>query len=193
MSEMDPITLVGVAKRFGKKEVLNGLDLTVPRGSVTALLGRNGAGKSTLLKMLTGLMPRDSGEIRVLGMDPWREQMAVKSAVGYVAESTAFHPRWRVRDAIDRQRRRDAYRYLLALPPVLHRTAKAARYRGSRGEVHQEIRWRLLQQETRQGRRCIQVATLSDIRNTGVPVFAETPVFFCILATQPDARPHAHA
>jgi len=101
MSEMDPITLIEVTKRFGKKRVLTGLDLTIPRGSVTALLGRNGAGKSTLLQMLTGLMPRDGGEIRVLGMDPWREQRAVKAAVGYVAETTAFHPRWRVRDAID--------------------------------------------------------------------------------------------
>jgi len=101
MSESDPITLIEVTKTFGRNQVLRGLDLTVPRGSVTALLGRNGAGKSTLLKMLTGLMPRDGGEIRVMGMDPWREQKAVKAAVGYVAETTAFHPRWRVRDAID--------------------------------------------------------------------------------------------
>jgi len=101
MPDIDPITLVEVSKRFGRKRVLNHLDLTVPRGSVTALLGRNGAGKSTLLKMLTGLMPRDGGAIRVMGMDPWREPKAVKAAVGYVAETTAFHPRWRVRDAID--------------------------------------------------------------------------------------------
>ncbi|MEN8150687.1 MAG: ABC transporter ATP-binding protein [Planctomycetota bacterium] len=101
MSELDPIVLIEVEKRFGRKKVHRGLDLAVPRGSVTALLGRNGAGKSTLLQMLTGLMPRDGGEIRVLGMDPWREPLKVKAAVGYVAEHTAFHPKWRVRDTID--------------------------------------------------------------------------------------------
>ena len=101
MPEIDPITLIDVDKRYGRKHVHRGLDLKVPRGSVTALLGRNGAGKSTLLQMLTGLMPRDGGEIRVLGMDPWREPVRVKASVGYVAETTAFHPKWRVRDAID--------------------------------------------------------------------------------------------
>lgn len=100
MHDGDPIVLREVRKRFGKKRVLRGLDLSIPKGKTTALLGRNGAGKSTILKILCGLMPADDGAVRVIGLDPWRKQKAVKSAIGYVAEATAFHPRWRVRDAI---------------------------------------------------------------------------------------------
>lgn len=101
MTESDPIVLAEVEKRYGKKRVLNRLDFRIPRGSTTALLGRNGAGKSTLLRILAGLLPRDGGEARVLGMDPWRKGLAVKAAIGYVPEATVFHPKWRVEHAIE--------------------------------------------------------------------------------------------
>jgi len=100
MPDQDPIVLVEVEKRYGRKRVLSGLDLRVPKGGATALLGRNGAGKSTLLKILAGLLPRDGGEARMMGIDPGRKPKAVKARIGYVAESTPFHPRWRVKDAI---------------------------------------------------------------------------------------------
>jgi ABC-2 type transport system ATP-binding protein len=100
MTNRDPIAMVSVSKRFGRKPVLIDVNLRVPEGSTTALLGRNGAGKSTLMKILTGLMPRSGGEVRVLGMDPGRRAKPVKARVGYVPETTLFHPKWRVRDAI---------------------------------------------------------------------------------------------
>ena len=91
MTNRDPIAMVSVSKRFGRKPVLIDVNLRVPEGSTTALLGRNGAGKSTLMKILTGLMPRSGGEVRVLGMDPGRRAKPVKARVGYVPETTPFH------------------------------------------------------------------------------------------------------
>ena len=101
MSGYEPIVLVEVGKRYGKKLVLRDLTLKVPEGSTTALLGRNGAGKSTLIRILTGLLPRDGGAARVLGLDPGKKPRDVKAVIGYVPEVTPFNPKWRVRDAIE--------------------------------------------------------------------------------------------
>jgi ABC-2 type transport system ATP-binding protein len=80
------IELSGVSKRFGRHEVLRGLTLRVPAGKTYAFLGRNGAGKTTSIRMMLGLLRPDAGEVRVLGMDPRREAVAVRRAVGYLAE-----------------------------------------------------------------------------------------------------------
>jgi ABC-2 type transport system ATP-binding protein len=72
--------------RFGRKRVLDGLELDVPRGSVTALVGRNGVGKSTILRVLVGALDPDGGRVEVLGKDPVREGARVRSLVGYVPD-----------------------------------------------------------------------------------------------------------
>src|SRR6476619_767515 len=59
----------GLAKNFPGVKALQGVDFTVRRGEVHALMGENGAGKSTLIKVLTGVYPRDSGTIRLDGRD----------------------------------------------------------------------------------------------------------------------------
>ncbi len=101
MPNFDAIQIAGVSKRLGTSSVLSDLTLRVPTGSTTALLGRNGAGKTTLMRILSGLLPRDRGRVSVLGLDPGRWPRAVKARIGYVAESSHFHPRWRVADALD--------------------------------------------------------------------------------------------
>ena len=79
------LRLESVTKSFGQVEVIKGVDLTVRRGQVQALLGENGAGKSTLLKAVMGLVHPDRGTVRINGMDP---QRARKSQVlGYVPQS----------------------------------------------------------------------------------------------------------
>lgn len=71
MSSGDTLVSVrGVSKSFGQDAVLKDVDLELPRGSVTALLGRNGCGKSTLVRILTGLLARDGGTVEVLGRAP---------------------------------------------------------------------------------------------------------------------------
>jgi ABC-2 type transport system ATP-binding protein len=77
---------VGLGQRFGKRWAVRGLDLAVPTGSITALLGRNGAGKSTTLQMLVGLLAPSEGRARVLGHDPLRLGPAVFREVAYVSE-----------------------------------------------------------------------------------------------------------
>lgn len=61
------LELVDVRAAYGTIEVLHGIDLAVPQGSVVALLGPNGAGKSTILKVVSGLLPPTSGEVRIAG------------------------------------------------------------------------------------------------------------------------------
>ena len=63
------IEIRGLCKRFGKKVVLDGLDLTVPRGENMVVIGGSGTGKSVLLKCVVGLMRPDEGEIRIDGED----------------------------------------------------------------------------------------------------------------------------
>jgi ABC-2 type transport system ATP-binding protein len=76
----------GVRKSFGKTPVLQGVDLSVPPGQTFAFLGRNGAGKTTTIRMLLGLIAPDSGDVRVLGIDPRVDPLEIRRRVGYVAE-----------------------------------------------------------------------------------------------------------
>ena len=66
------IEMQAVDKSFRRNQVLDGLTLQVKRGSTFAFLGRNAAGKTTAIRMLLGLLGRDDGAIRVLGLDPAR-------------------------------------------------------------------------------------------------------------------------
>jgi branched-chain amino acid transport system ATP-binding protein len=67
MREPPILELIDVHAAYGRIEVLRGVDLSMPRGSVVALLGANGAGKTTLLKVISGLMPVTSGDIHLAG------------------------------------------------------------------------------------------------------------------------------
>ncbi|AEE94657.1 ABC transporter related protein [Acidianus hospitalis W1] len=71
---MSVIKANNLTKRFGDFEALHGLSFSIEEGSITAVVGPNGAGKSTLLKIISGLIKRTSGEIKVLGEDPWKSQ-----------------------------------------------------------------------------------------------------------------------
>lgn len=66
------------------KNALSRVNLAVREGSITALLGRNGSGKSTLIKILTGILYADSGSVRVMGFDPWKERMKLAREIGVV-------------------------------------------------------------------------------------------------------------
>ena len=78
----------GLSKSFGEVRALTGIDLTVRRGEIVALLGPSGSGKSTLLRHLNGLARPDSGEVRVLGADvvsaAGRDLRALRRRVGVV-------------------------------------------------------------------------------------------------------------
>lgn len=83
------IGATGLRKSFGDQLVLDGLDLSVPPGTVFSLLGANGAGKTTTVKILSTLINADAGEIRVAGYDLTREPDAVRASIGVTGQFSA--------------------------------------------------------------------------------------------------------
>lgn len=83
------IAATGLRKSFGDQLVLDGLDLTVPRGTVFSLLGANGAGKTTTVKILSTLISADAGAVQVAGHDLAREPDAVRAAIGVTGQFSA--------------------------------------------------------------------------------------------------------
>lgn len=84
------IELCDVSKSFGSLKAVNGVSLSIGKGLCFSLLGPNGAGKTTLSRMIGGVLPRDSGSMRVLGMDPWVDQSEVKFRLGVVMQDDAL-------------------------------------------------------------------------------------------------------
>ena len=87
--DADAIVTSGLVKRFGDVRALDGIDLTVPRGTVFGLLGPNGAGKTTAVRVLTTIIRPDAGEARVLGRDVVAEPEAVRASIGLAGQYAA--------------------------------------------------------------------------------------------------------
>ncbi|BAC68405.1 ABC transporter [Streptomyces avermitilis] len=79
----------GLRKSYGDKTVLDGIDLSIPAGSVFALLGPNGAGKTTAVKILSTLITADGGQAQVAGHDLAAEAHAVRAAIGVTGQFSA--------------------------------------------------------------------------------------------------------
>jgi ABC-2 type transport system ATP-binding protein len=82
----------GLCKRYGKRQVVDGVSLEVRRGDVFGFLGPNGAGKSTTMRMLTGLVRPDAGTVELLGHDLRRRHNAALARVGAIVEAPALYP-----------------------------------------------------------------------------------------------------
>lgn len=80
------ITATGVHRSFGDVKAVVNATLTVPQGSVTALIGPNGCGKTTLMLMLAGLLLPDGGDISVAGHAPTRDSAAVRNSIGWMPD-----------------------------------------------------------------------------------------------------------
>lgn len=94
------ITVKNLKKSFGKVEAVRGISFEVRDGEITGLLGPNGAGKTTTLRMLYSLLPPDEGEIRIDGLDPTRDAMAIKRTLGVVPDSRGLYTRMSARENI---------------------------------------------------------------------------------------------
>ena len=89
---MEPVIEVNnVSKRFRKTVALDGVSFNVPPGVVFAVLGENGAGKTTLIRSLLGLESQDAGTLKMLGMDPVKDGLAIRKRTGYVSDSPALY------------------------------------------------------------------------------------------------------
>jgi ABC-2 type transport system ATP-binding protein len=80
-----------LTKKYGDFTAVDSLDLTIRAGEVFGLLGPNGAGKTTTVLMLLGLTEPTKGVVRVVGMDPAREPLAIKRVVGYLPDNVGFY------------------------------------------------------------------------------------------------------
>ncbi len=89
---MNPVEIRGLVKTFGSTRALDGLDLTVAAGEIHGYLGPNGSGKSTTIRVLLGLLRADSGEVRLLGGDPWHEAAALHRRLAYVPGEVNLWP-----------------------------------------------------------------------------------------------------
>jgi ABC-2 type transport system ATP-binding protein len=94
------LSFTNVAKSFGPKAVLRGVNLDVPVGSVVGLLGANGSGKTTLLKCAVGLLRPQAGECLLLGEPSLNLSPTAKARLGYVPQVISLYPWMRVADLI---------------------------------------------------------------------------------------------
>jgi len=91
----------GLEKRFGREQVLSGIDLHIEPGQIVGLIGTNGSGKSTLIKCLLGLLRRSGGSSHLFGEDSWNLSAQAKARLGYVSQEFAILPWMKVQAACD--------------------------------------------------------------------------------------------
>ena len=130
------IETTDVRKQFGAVQALGGVSFTARDGHITALLGPNGAGKTTLLRLLVGLLKRDHGSIRIDGIDPAVDPMAVRRNLGLLTDQFGLYERLSTREYLSYfgelngmagpslQARIDEVAELLAMSDIVERRAK---------------------------------------------------------------------
>src|SRR5262245_35870597 len=95
------ISIARLVKTFGSTKALDGLDLVVETGEVHGFLGPNGAGKTTTIRVLLGLLRADSGEVMLLGGDPWHDAVALHRRLAYVPGEVTLWPKLSGGEVID--------------------------------------------------------------------------------------------
>ena len=114
---MDMLTISHLAKRFGGKQVLADVSLSVPENTVFGFVGQNGAGKTTVMKLILGLLASDGGEISVNGVKVCYGKAAANRYVGYLLDVPEFYPYMTPKE------------YLCFCGGIAHMTAKESRER----------------------------------------------------------------
>lgn len=94
------ISVDGLTKAYSGRQVLNGLSLEVGHREIFGILGPNGTGKTTAVEIIQGLRRRDSGSVRVLGLDPARDRAQLRGQLGAQLQSSALPERLKVGEAL---------------------------------------------------------------------------------------------
>jgi ABC-2 type transport system ATP-binding protein len=100
MGKMNPIEVTNLKKYYGDIKAVDGVSFTVNEGEVFALLGPNGAGKTTSIEIMEGLRQRDSGDVKVLGLDPWKNGYDLHKRIGVIPQQFTFFEKTSPREAI---------------------------------------------------------------------------------------------
>jgi ABC-2 type transport system ATP-binding protein len=91
VSDGNVIDVRGMTKRFGKRTVVDNVDLSVRQGEIVGFLGPNGSGKTTTIRLICGLLTPDAGEGTVLGLDVRTQSAQIKLQVGYMTQKFSFY------------------------------------------------------------------------------------------------------
>ncbi len=97
------VRVTGLSHRYGAKVALDGLSLDVSQGTIFGVLGPNGSGKSTLFRLLSTLVPIQSGQIYICGLDAKQEQQQVREQIGVVFQSPSLDRKLTARENIEFQ------------------------------------------------------------------------------------------
>jgi ABC-2 type transport system ATP-binding protein len=97
---MLPIEVSSLKKHYGNLKAVDGISFTVNPGEVFGLLGPNGAGKTTTIEILEGLRVRDGGDVKVLGLDPWKNGYELHQKIGVIPQEFNFMEKTTPREAI---------------------------------------------------------------------------------------------
>jgi len=95
-----PVEISKVTKSYGQLQALDGVSFSVNEGEVFSLLGPNGAGKTTLIEILEGLRKRDAGDVKVLGLDPWKNGDSLHTRLGVIPQNFNFVDKSTPKEAI---------------------------------------------------------------------------------------------
>ena len=87
---MSAIEVTSLKKHYGQLQAVDDISFSVQQGDIFSLLGPNGAGKTTTVEILEGLRERDSGNVRVLGVDPWKDGYALHKRIGVIPQGFRF-------------------------------------------------------------------------------------------------------
>ncbi len=126
------LTAEGLHTYYGKSHILNGVDIEVAEGKITALLGRNGAGKTTTLRSLMGLTPARNGKITIFGKETthWPTYRIAGSGVGYVPEGRRVFANLSVEENLKTPLDRDGPWTIARVYQLFPRLAERRRNRG---------------------------------------------------------------
>jgi ABC-2 type transport system ATP-binding protein len=101
VSAAPAIEVAGLSKQYGAVRAVDGLSLAVEPGEVFGLLGPNGAGKTTTVEILEGYRRPDAGDVRVLGLDPWRDGARLRPRIGVMLQDGGLYPGIRPLEALE--------------------------------------------------------------------------------------------
>ena len=94
------IEVAGLVKSYGGRPVVDGISFSVAAGELVAILGPNGAGKTTTVEIVEGYRRAETGQVRVLGQDPWRANRELRARVGLMLQDGGIDPRAEPRETL---------------------------------------------------------------------------------------------
>ncbi len=97
---MAPVEVSNLKKYYGDIKAVDGISFKVNEGEVFALLGPNGAGKTTTIEIMEGLREQDAGDVKILGLDPWKDGYELHKRIGVIPQQFTFFEKTTPREAI---------------------------------------------------------------------------------------------